>query len=181
MLHARKQLSKIKIMIHLVSAAIIETKLFDHISISVIILNSIVMVIDGSGDNPSPVFKILEDIFLALYTLEATFKILGKGFIMGSDPYILDGWNILDFSIVIISYGVMLAPEEDAGSADDEEAPALSPSSLRVFRVLRPLKAISSVKGLKVLILALLSAIPLLRDTLLILFFFFIIMSIAGL
>ena len=56
MLHLRKQLSKIKIMIHLVSLAIIETKTFENISISVIILNSIVMVFNGSGDNSNPVF-----------------------------------------------------------------------------------------------------------------------------
>jgi len=45
---------------------------------------------------------------------------------------------------------------------------------------LRPLKAISSIKGLKVLIVALFSAMPLLRDTLLILLFFFIIFAIGG-
>ena len=56
-----------------------------------------------------------------------------------------------------------------------------SASGLRVFRVLRPLKTISSIKGLRVLITALFSALPLLRDTLMILLFFFIIFAIAGL
>ena len=70
-------------MIHLLSAVIIETKFFDNISISVILLNSIVMVVDGSGDNSNPIFKILDDIFLVLYTFEALLKILGRGFIMG--------------------------------------------------------------------------------------------------
>jgi hypothetical protein len=46
--------------------------------------------------------------------------------------------------------------------------------------VLRPLKSISSVKGLKVLIVAVISALPMLKDTLLILMFFFIIFSIAS-
>jgi len=45
---------------------------------------------------------------------------------------------------------------------------------------MRPLKTISSIKGLKVLMQALLSAIPLLRDTIIILIFFFIIFAIAG-
>ena len=45
---------------------------------------------------------------------------------------------------------------------------------------MRPLKTISSVKGLKVIITAVISALPLLQDTMLILMFFFIIFAIAG-
>lgn len=45
--------------------------------------------------------------------------------------------------------------------------------------MLRPLKTITSIKGLKVLISALFAAMPLLRDTLLILLFFFVVFSIA--
>lgn len=167
------------------SKAFIETKAFDNISIFVIILNSIVMVVEGEGDsgNPSPAFKILEDSFLGLYTAEAIFKIFGKGFIIGEDAYLKDYWNLLDFGIVASSYATLLIPNEDEGSSSkgDEEDAGFSPASLRVFRVLRPLKAISSIRGLKVLIVALFSALPLLRDTLMILFFFFIIMAIAGL
>lgn len=53
-------------------------------------------------------------------------------------------------------------------------------SGLRVFRVMRPLKTITSIKGLKVLVMAILSAIPLLKDTVIILLFFFIIFAIGG-
>ena len=52
---------------------------------------------------------------------------------------------------------------------------------LRSFRVIRPLRTISGIEGLRVLVSALLSAIPLLRDTILVLTFFFIIFAIAGL
>jgi hypothetical protein len=44
---------------------------------------------------------------------------------------------------------------------------------------MRPLRTITSIKGLKVLITALFAAMPLLRDTLLILMFFFVVFSIA--
>jgi hypothetical protein len=88
-----------------------------------------------------------------------------------------DAWNILDFSIVLVSYTTKLSPAQDTSG---DEAPGFSPASLRVFRVLRPLKAISSVKGLKVLMVALFSAMPLLRDTLMILLFFFVIFAIGG-
>ena len=46
---------------------------------------------------------------------------------------------------------------------------------------MRPLKTISSVKGLKVLMTAVFSAIPLLKDTLIILGFFFMAFGIGGL
>ena len=54
-------------------------------------------------------------------------------------------------------------------------------NALRSFRVLRPLKTISSIEGLRLLVVALLSAIPLLRDTIIILLFFFGVFAIAGL
>ena len=66
----------------------------------------------------------------------------------------------------------------EVGATKDEAG--LDLAGLRVFRVIRPLKTISSVKGLKVLMQALISSIPLLKDTIIILLFFFTVYSIAG-
>jgi hypothetical protein len=111
------------------------------------------------------------------------FKILGLGFIFGEDTYLRDSWNILDFVIVSIGWVTIWTAEEETDVIDqpgpNEEKSSLSVSSLRTFRVLRPLKTISSIKGLKVLIVAVLSALPMLKDTIFILMFFFIIFSIA--
>ena len=176
-MHFRKKVKKIQILIHLVAKAIIESKPFDNGTIIVILANSFVMSLEGSSTEPPPFFEIAEQVFLTLYTFEAVFKILGKGFIMGDDAYIKDAWNILDFSIVLISYSTKFL--ESSGGAGGE-SDGFNPASLRAFRVLRPLRAISSIKGLKVLMVALFSAMPLLRDTLLILLFFFLILSIGG-
>jgi hypothetical protein len=51
---------------------------------------------------------------------------------------------------------------------------------MRSFRVARPLRTISSIKGLKVLVSALISALPMLSDTIIILFGFFLTFAIAG-
>jgi hypothetical protein len=169
------------IFIHLFSKFVIETKVFENTTIFVIVFNSLVMMFEGSGPDSEKAafFGIADDVFLGLYTVEAVLKIVGKGFIMGEGSYLRDSWNILDFSIVLVSYMTTISDDgEDAGAS--EEDTGFSPASLRVFRVLRPLKAISSIKGLKVLMIALFSAMPLLRDTLLILLFFFIIFAIAG-
>lgn len=113
--------------------------------------------------------------------MEMVLKILGMGFIFDEKAYLRDSWNILDFVIVMSSLLTLFepAPElNDDGTLSGEEGGGLA--ALRSFRVLRPLRTISSVKGLKLLMGALISAIPLLRDTLIILLGFFLVFSIAG-
>ena len=94
-----------------------------------------------------------------------------------------DSWNILDFVIVMSAWLTILQDEfsdpNEVVLDDTEEAP-LSLSSLRAFRVLRPLRAITSIQELKLLVRAVLKALPLLRDAILILVFFFLIFAIGG-
>ncbi len=42
-------------------------------------------------------------IFLAIFIIEALAKIIGSGFILDKNSYLRDGWNVLDFIIVITS------------------------------------------------------------------------------
>lgn len=51
---------------------------------------------------------------------------------------------------------------------------------LRILRILRPLRTISGIEGLRILVTAIISALPLLRDTAFILLIFEIIFAIAG-
>ena len=63
---------------------------------------------------------------------------------------------------------------------NEEEEAGLSLQSLRAFRVLRPLRAITSIEGLKILVSSVLTALPLLKDTIIVLMFFFLIFAIGG-
>ena len=45
---------------------------------------------------------LVEIIFLVIFTVEAVMKILAYGFILHSGAYLRNGWNILDFIIVVI-------------------------------------------------------------------------------
>jgi len=114
---------------------------------------------------------ISDNVFLCLYSIEMLLKIFGMGFIFNRGAYLRDAWNILDFVIVSSAYFSIFAASENGG---------MNLNVLRSFRVLRPLRTISSIEGLKVLVTALLSALPLLRDTIIILIFFFLIFAIAG-
>jgi hypothetical protein len=97
-------------------------------------------------------------------------KILALGFIFNPGAYLRDPWNILDFTIVSTAYLQYVL-----------QGSSFSLSGLRVFRVLRPLRSISNIPGLRLIVSSLLGSIKLLRDTLIILFFFFLIFAIAGL
>ncbi|CAG2216856.1 Voltage-dependent L-type calcium channel subunit alpha-1C,Dihydropyridine-sensitive L-type skeletal muscle calcium channel subunit alpha-1,Voltage-dependent R-type calcium channel subunit alpha-1E,Voltage-dependent L-type calcium channel subunit alpha-1S,Voltage-dependent N-type calcium channel subunit alpha-1B,Muscle calcium channel subunit alpha-1,Voltage-dependent calcium channel type D subunit alpha-1,Probable voltage-dependent N-type calcium channel subunit alpha-1B,Voltage-dependent L-type calcium ch len=48
----------------------------------------------------------VEYIFLVIFTLEAIMKIIAYGFALHSGAYLRNGWNILDFIIVVIGVGV---------------------------------------------------------------------------
>jgi len=61
-----------------------------------------------------------------------------------------------------------------------EESGAGNLNALRAFRVLRPLRTITSIKGLRVLVTSVMHALPMMKQTILVLFFFFLIFAIAG-
>lgn len=116
-------------------------------------------------------------------------KILGSGFIMGEGAYLKDPWNILDFFIVMTAYFTMLSEsamfqgEEPSGGttyAGVSEDQGFSMTGFRAFRMLRPLRFVNSIEGLKILLRSVLSAMPLLKDTIIILMFFFLIYAIGG-
>ena len=43
-------------------------------------------------------------MFLAIFTLEAVLKIIAYGFLFHPGAYLRNGWNILDFVIVVVGY-----------------------------------------------------------------------------
>lgn len=44
----------------------------------------------------------IEYIFLVIFTIECIMKIIAYGFMMHPGAYLRNGWNLLDFTIVII-------------------------------------------------------------------------------
>ncbi|KAL4431577.1 hypothetical protein ABPG74_017282 [Tetrahymena malaccensis] len=154
-----------KVLINWVALKIINHPIFEVISLAVIIFNSILLSLDDPTTNNDNNYQ-MDQALLIIYTIEMGLKIIALGFIFNKGAYLRDTWNIID--IVIIITGFM--PQNE-----------INLSALRSLRVLRPLKSITKIKALKQLIQALLSSIPLLKDSLIILSFFFIIFGIAGL
>jgi hypothetical protein len=169
---------------------IIKNPIFESATIMVILANSCTLAMeDPLAVSTTPVQDAVENIFLALYTIEMVLKILGMGLLFsGPNSYLRDPWNMLDFFIVMSAYltifSDLYAVYENGGkivkTVENSNEEGLSLSSLRAFRVLRPLRAITSIKGLQVLVTSVLKALPLLQDTMLVLMSFFLIFSIAG-
>ncbi|XP_055958149.1 muscle calcium channel subunit alpha-1 [Patella vulgata] len=115
----------------------------------------------------------VEFLFLVIFTLEAFLKVIAYGFVMHSGAYLRNGWNILDFIIVVIGViSIILTAVHSKG---------FDVKALRAFRVLRPLRLVSRAPSLQVVLNSILRAmVPLLHIALLVIFVI-IIYAIIGL
>ena len=46
--------------------------------------------------------ELLEYVFVVIFTLEAIMKVVAYGFAFHPGAYLRNGWNVLDFAIVIV-------------------------------------------------------------------------------
>jgi len=108
----------------------------------------------------------LEFYFLAVFALEMGLKVVSMGFFVGPGTYLKDGWNVLDFIVVLLGF-VQLA---NIGNY----------TSIRTVRVLRPLRTITRVAGMKALVVTMLGSIPQLMDVLALCAFIFLVFGIIA-
>jgi voltage-gated sodium channel type II alpha len=85
------------------------------------------------------ILVVLDKIFTVIFTIE----LILKWFAYGIKNYFTNGWNWLDFIIVLVS--VLGSILDWFGVAD---IPAFK--SMRTLRALRPLKALSRFEGIRV-------------------------------
>lgn len=90
---------------------------FDRMVIFFIFLNSISLAMYEYGDSDNPALgnpkssaevknNYLDTIgifFTVFFTIECGIKIIAMGFIMHKNAYLRDGWNWIDFFVVVIS------------------------------------------------------------------------------
>lgn len=157
-------LLRIKVAISELSSLIVYFSAFESIVFVVILLNTIVLALEGENYN----FYDLDIFFLAFYTVEFFLKIFTLGLYSTSKTYFRDKWNMLDFFVLVTAW------------VDFIWSSRVNLQALRVFRVLRPLKSISSLQGLRVIFLALLSSFKALISALWLLSLLILIFAIAG-
>lgn len=113
--------------------------------------------------------ELIDTVLTALFTLEAVIQIIAKGFIFHNSSYLRDGWNALDFFVVIISL-VSYLP-----------ITITSVKFFRAFRVLKPLRTIKRAPKMRRLIDTLFKAVKGLFGVLFFLAFVVYLFGIFGL
>jgi Ion transport protein len=102
----------------------------------------------GDSDDKTQRNKVINlagTIFTVIFSCECILKIIAYGFIFHRNAYLRDGWNWLDFIVVIIGWLDMLP-----------NIPGLR--ALRTLRVLRPLRSINAIPSMKNQITSLISS-----------------------
>jgi voltage-dependent calcium channel L type alpha-1C/voltage-dependent calcium channel L type alpha-1D len=98
---------KLCIYVSQVSRTIIDNKLFEYATITVILTNSATLINENPSEEPAAEMKLVENVFLVLYTVEMCLKILGMGLLLDKGAYLRSFWGILDFTIVMSAYFTM--------------------------------------------------------------------------
>uniref|UniRef100_A0A8C2X559 Calcium voltage-gated channel subunit alpha1 E n=1 Tax=Cyclopterus lumpus TaxID=8103 RepID=A0A8C2X559_CYCLU len=151
--------------------------LHDYMILTTIIANCIVLALEQHlpGEDKTPMSKRLEKTepyFIGMFCLEAGIKIIALGFVFHKGSYLRNGWNVMDF-IVVLS-GILAAAGAHMNISVDLR-------TLRAVRVLRPLKLVSGIPSLQIVLKSIMKAmVPLLQIGLL-LFFAILMFAIIGL
>ncbi|KAJ0064133.1 hypothetical protein NL108_000998, partial [Boleophthalmus pectinirostris] len=129
--------------------------------------------------------ETVEYAFLIIFTIETFLKIMAYGLVMHQNSYVRNGWNLLDFIIVIVGlFSVvleMVTKDAESSGQSGGKPGGFDVKALRAFRVLRPLRLVSGVPSLQVVLNSIIKAmVPLLHIALLVLFVI-IIYAIIGL
>ncbi|XP_011637593.1 voltage-dependent calcium channel type D subunit alpha-1 [Pogonomyrmex barbatus] len=158
--------------------SVVEWKPFEWLILMTIFANCVALAVytpypAGDSNLTNQYLEKIEYVFLVIFTVECVMKIIAYGFVAHPGAYLRNGWNLLDFTIVVIG---MISTVLTILMKEGFDVKAL-----RAFRVLRPLRLVSGVPSLQVVLNSILRAmVPLLHIALLVLFVI-IIYAIIGL
>ncbi|XP_074942363.1 sodium channel protein type 5 subunit alpha-like [Phalacrocorax aristotelis] len=150
---------------------IVEHSWFESFIIFMILLSSGALAFEDIHINERKSIKImlafLDKMFTFIFVLEMLLKWVAYGF----KKYFTNAWCWLDFLIVDVSSVSLI---NLLGSSFGPM------KSLRTLRALRPLRALSRFEGMRVVVNALMGAIPSIMNVLLVCLIFWLIFSIMG-
>ncbi|XP_074168980.1 sodium channel protein type 11 subunit alpha [Rhinolophus sinicus] len=145
---------------------IVKHSWFESFIIFVILLSSGALIFEDVNLNKQPNIKALlaytDCIFTYIFILEMGLKWVALGF----RKYFTSAWCWLDFVIVMVSVPTLVDIRNF--------------KSFRTLRALRPLRALSQFEGMKVVVNALIGAIPAILNVLLVCLIFWLIFCILG-
>ncbi|XP_074168696.1 sodium channel protein type 10 subunit alpha [Rhinolophus sinicus] len=152
---------------------IVEHSWFESFIIFMILLSSGSLAFEDYYLDQKPKVKSLLEYTDRVFTFIFVFEMLLKWVAYGFKNYFTNAWCWLDFLIVNISLISLIAKILQYS----EIAPI---KALRTLRALRPLRALSRFEGMRVVVDALVGAIPSIMNVLLVCLIFWLIFSIMG-
>ncbi|KAJ3592264.1 hypothetical protein NHX12_007392 [Muraenolepis orangiensis] len=152
---------------------IVEHSWFESFIIFMILLSSGALAFEDAYIEQKKTIKIVLEFADKIFTYIFILEMLLKWVAYGYAKYFTNAWCWLDFLIVAVSLVSLTA---NAMGASDLAAI----KSLRTLRALRPLRALSRFEGMRVVVNALLGAIPSIFNVLLVCLIFWLIFSIMG-
>lgn len=127
------------------AARVSRSKWFEYLVIAFIVGSSITLSLENPLDESDPsktrLLFYIDLVMTSFFVLEGTLRALADEFILnqaGSKAYLRDGWNVLDFSVVVVSVWTLALTSPEGGSAGGGSRGL---RVIRTLRVLRPLKA----------------------------------------
>uniref|UniRef100_A0A8C3MCV3 Sodium channel protein n=1 Tax=Geospiza parvula TaxID=87175 RepID=A0A8C3MCV3_GEOPR len=152
---------------------IVEHNWFETFIIFMILLSSGALAFEDiyleDRKNIKTMLEYADKVFTYIFVLEMLLKWVAYGF----KKYFTNAWCWLDFLIVDVSLISLVA----STLGYSEMGPI---KSLRTLRALRPLRALSRFEGMRVVVNALVGAIPSIMNVLLVCLIFWLIFSIMG-
>ena len=164
---------------------LIEHKTFEMVVIFLILLSSVSLVyedVDLRSNKPLMRYLQISDLFFTtFFTIEMLLKWFGYGF----RYYFTNAWCLTDFVIVCISilshkYASLEINSESLPGGGSKGTNFSSLRVLRTLRAMRPLRALSRCQSMRVVVDALLKAIPSIGNVFLVCLIFWLIFSILG-
>ncbi|CAM5147294.1 unnamed protein product [Eretmochelys imbricata] len=153
--------------------SIVEHNWFETFIVFMILLSSGALAFEDIYIEQRKTIKTMleyaDKVFTYIFILEMLLKWVAYGFQM----YFTNAWCWLDFLIVDVSLVSLIA-----NALGYSELGAIK--SLRTLRALRPLRALSRFEGMRVVVNALIGAIPSIMNVLLVCLIFWLIFSIMG-
>lgn len=141
-------------------------KAFERFIIAVIIINGVILGLETSVDITAQYGSLLmlgNQLVLAIFILEAAIKITAVA--PQWKRYFGDGWNLFDFSIVVLS---LIPMTGDLAMV------------ARLLRLLRVLRLISAIPELRLIVTTLIRSIPSMGNVLMLMSIIFYIYAVAG-
>ena len=110
---------------------------------------------------------------------EFIIKIIAMGFFIGKKTYLSDGWNWLDFFVVITTFLDQILNLQSVNGVENNGGTGKL-KALRAFRLLRPLKLLTAMPSMKLLLSTLFASVSSLGGIMGLAMFCYTIFSILG-